>query len=104
MREWFYRQHLKLAMKALKFLIDRQNPKIYRPIQAAAKKLGNKIAMDYFDGKRINHCSECPETNQLLVVSKRYLCILHARDVGSPAGIRLAGQKEDFKLQLEAVK
>lgn len=101
-KDFFYRIHLKLAMKALKVLIDRQDPKVYGPIQAAAKKLGYKFAMDYFDQKRINHCAECPETGQLLVVSKRYLCPDHARQIGSPAGIRIAGQKEDFKPKVPA--
>ncbi len=97
--QWFDSLRLKWALKALDVLIKRQDPRIYDPMMNAAKKMANKMAMDYFDSKRVNHCSQCPETGQLIVVDKLYLCLNHARK-----GERVVVPGQEFKTKLGAVR
>ena len=86
--DWFYKRKLAKARVALDALMAKKDPELYKDLAIAADAIARKLCMNWLDGKRVNHCYICPNTEPLISRDEGgYICAQHAKvGVATPFG------------------
>lgn len=87
---WHYTRRYKKAKYALEILLVQKDPTLYKDLAVAAQAIARQLCMNWLDGRRVNHCYVCPNTDSLIRRNEGgYICAEHTKvGVAIPFGAK----------------
>jgi hypothetical protein len=78
-KDWFANRKLQSLVSSFDRLIKAQDPMLISILKQEADAIARTWCMKWLDNKRVNHCSVCPNTDQLIKLGDGYLCPGHMK-------------------------